>query len=102
MYKNQIWVPSSGKGWELVEEINRPDNNTVVYIDNNGKQATEIVKNCCEYCDSDTDDLTTLTHLNEANLLHSLFQRYKRNCIYTIHIFATKTIRYFVSLFFGR
>ena len=82
MYKNRIWVPSQRDGWNLVEEIDRPSNNTVVYLDKGVQQTIQITE-CCEYCESDTDDLTTLTHLNEANLLESLRLRYLRNCIYT-------------------
>ena len=82
MYKNRIWVPSRKEGWELVEEIDRPDNSSVVCLQD-GSQHTFRISDCCEYCESDTDDLTTLTHLNEANLLESLRLRYCRNCIYT-------------------
>ncbi|KAM9974680.1 hypothetical protein ACTFIW_008142 [Dictyostelium discoideum] len=84
--KEKVWVPNPEKGWingDLIKEI--PGEGWLVR-DENGKEIKiekDELRMQNPVIQEGIDDMTSLSHLHEAAVIHNLIKRYEINSIYT-------------------
>ncbi|KAN0024169.1 hypothetical protein ACTFIV_008569 [Dictyostelium citrinum] len=84
--KEKVWVPNPDKGWisgDLIKEISgegwlvRDENGKEIQIEKDELRMQNPV------IQEGIDDMTSLSHLHEAAVIHNLIKRYEINSIYT-------------------
>ncbi|EDO44895.1 predicted protein, partial [Nematostella vectensis] len=83
--KKWVWIPDPKEGYKAAEVKSTKGDNFLV--ETNDGQEVEINKNDTEQMNppkyEKTEDMSNLTYLNEASVVHNLKQRYFSGLIYT-------------------
>ncbi|KAF2071722.1 hypothetical protein CYY_006967 [Polysphondylium violaceum] len=84
--RGKVWLENKDKGWIQGEIVKQLEDSSYLVLDQDGKETTiknDDVRMQNPSIQEGIDDMTCLSHLHEAAVIHNLIKRYELNEIYT-------------------